>query len=203
MGQFDKQQAPNAGAQKKKAVVAVLLAAGLAVVLGLQFFKSSPRAAVASPEEASPSSSGSAIPDPQHTVSEEIAALQNDPTSSLLHGANPQDASLLVAPRDPFRMSPSMHDALVKPAAPVTTPVVDHAAPHVVPVLPQAPNLDGLKLQGIFLDHQKPAAIVNGSIVHAGMTVGNVFICSILEDRIVVQNPSFPTGPKVEVLLKQ
>jgi hypothetical protein len=201
MGHFDKQETPNQGPQKSKLLLAVGLAAALAVVVGMQLSKSSPRVATASPNPVPSDPAVSLAPVQPRTVIEELDALAKDPTANLLHGSNPQDTTVLAPPRDPFRMSETLHASLSKPEV-VQTQIAPNPQPRATAVSPLAANLDGLKLQGIFLEHQKLAAIVNGNIIHPGMIVGNVRICDILEDRIIVQNPSFPAGPRTDVLLK-
>src|SRR5271170_5898689 len=110
MGDFDKNQTPNADAEKKKLILVGVLGAVLFGVVGFHFMKGNPGQASASVMSADAQSAAL----PAETPAQARAALADDPTAALLRGSPNSDAAFDTPPRNPFIMSAGWHNSLVK-----------------------------------------------------------------------------------------
>ena len=198
MGDFDKNQVPNASAEKKKLIFVGVLGAVLLGVLGFHFMKGG------GPQSASASALnlGAALPAaalPTETPAQARAALENDPTVSLLRGTISAEVSVEKAPHNPFVIASEWQNSLVRPVA--KTP--QHTVVPVLPVTPQGVHLEGLKLTGIFQDGKNLCAIVNGQMLFVGMTLDENKVVEITHDHVTLQRTEFPNGPTAELTIQR
>ena len=196
MGDFDKNQAPNSAAEKKKLALVGVLGAAILGVLGIHFMKGGPQAASASVVVDSGEGAAPAI---QETPAQAEAALADDPTASLLRGSSAAtDPVLMKTPHNPFVISAEWRNELVHP---MEVRIVNHEPVYLAPT-PQALNVANFKLSGILHEKNALCAIINGQIVSVGMVLDDAKIVEITSNRVTLQRADSPTGPKSELTME-
>jgi hypothetical protein len=150
---------------------------------------------------------GDVVPTPKHPR-DAIKELMADPTRTLLCGRHDATMQSEAAPHNPFAMAERWRSSLTRPE-PVAEPVVQRpeVTPQPVYVAPTprvhvAADTSGIKLQGIMRGARTTYAIVNGSIVKVGGTVGNLRVVEILDDRIRLVPSNEADAQPVEVTVK-
>jgi hypothetical protein len=197
MGDFDKNKAPDAAAEKKKLMLVGVLGAVLLGVVSFHFMKGGPQAASAS--VVSDSGGASALPAIEETPAQAEAALADDPTASLLRGkSTATDPTLVKTPHNPVVISAEWRNELVHPTE---VRIVNHEPVYVAPS-PQALNVGNFKLRGIMHENNTLCAISNGQIVSAGMVLDDAKVVEITPNRVLLQRADSPTGPKSELTME-
>jgi hypothetical protein len=204
MGEFDKNpQVSRPADQKRKHILVAVLGLVFLAVICFHFLKGNPVPASAGMISPANAPAAAAITD---TPDGALAKLDIDPTANLLQGNPALDPDLAAVPHDPFRVSEHFR-AQVKVDLP---PIQKQPDPRLVAVTPkvEAPVIpaNALKLEGIMrmggAGGNKLAAIVNGSILMTGQTVGNARIVEIHEDGIIVRHKDWPDGPSTTLTIQ-
>ncbi len=200
MGDFDKQQASAPSNEKKKLVMVGVLGAVLLGIGAFHFMKSNPATAGAALIPTADATAGGLFA--EVTPAQETAALQNDPTATLLRNPQGPDPFLDTVPRNPFRIAPAWENILVRHAD--DAPVVDnHTQAYVTPTAaPKTVDTSTLKLTGIFRQGQKLYAIINGDIYTVGMVIDTAHITDITSTKVTLQRIESPNGPKASITIE-
>ncbi|MGN6368698.1 MAG: hypothetical protein ACTHN5_10585 [Phycisphaerae bacterium] len=195
MGEFDKRQTPDTGAEKKKLMILGTLGAVLVALVSIHFLKGGPQAAQAS---AIPEPGASPVTAMDETPAQAQAALADDPTATLLRGTpTAHDPLLDRTPHNPFLLSSEWRSQLVHPAE---VRVVHNRVVYTAPT-PQSVDVEKYKLSGILRQNNALCAIVNGRVVTAGMTLEDVKVVEITPDRVVLQRADSPNGPTADLTI--
>ena len=189
---FDRQPARPPNSPRALALVGVLsLVLVGAIVYALH--SRTPRQAAAALPAGGPASLAAG---PQESPAQIMAALAHDPTADLLRGRDDRLSGLTTPPRDPFVLAPAWRDKLVVHDAAKLLPVVTPA-----PEAPVEYDAGQIKLQGIFKDGRRIAAIVNGTVVSAGMIVAGARIVEVRDDGLVCQPVGQPESAQFRISL--
>jgi len=207
MGDFDRNQIPNAKKDEtKKFVVMIILAAGFVGYLGFRYVRndSGPQTTNGAMASSGFVASSSTDESPEQIKN----ALLQDPTNTnnVLKGFT-DDTSLNVVPRNPFRMNRAWKDSLIKtvdpaPVSPIQqvnpTPQVERDPPRPAYVA-KTLKADDYKLGIIMRGGGGPLAIVNGQSVSAGMIIKDALVVSVTDDAVTLRHKDEPNGATIEL----
>jgi len=200
MGDFDKNQVPAPSSDKRKQILVGVLGCVLLGIVGFHFMKGNPTPVSADILPGVSDPNGEFL---KESPRDAIAKLERDPTAIHLMSTPKLDPTLLDVPQNPFRLSDRWLAALKKPEIIKPTQTID-PQPHIPQTVHSAPAIatNGLKVDGIFRMGKNLQAIINGSLVSSGMSVGDVFIVEIQEDRVVVRHKDYADGPTTTLMIQ-
>jgi hypothetical protein len=203
MGDFDRHPKPQTSKQGKQIIIAIVLGVVLIGLTGSYLMKPGPQKAFAGAEGAGDGALAAPAPVPDETAEQASNALKDDPTARLLRESAPDDELFSKIPRNPFVMSDSWRNVLVRTVESPQTPAPPASeTPRAPRAVPQPVKLENYRLASIVRLNDKLTAIINGHIASAGMIVDGARIVEIRPDRVILQNAQFNDGPMSELTLE-